>query len=160
ADYVDVARQPEGMAELLRLLKSPPPGTPPLAPPMLRHGDLLLAQTALLCRYLGERHGLAPADAAGRFHGEELQLTIAALVAEVHDTHHPIDVGQTYERQKEPARRRAAAFTESRIPKYLGYLERALGENEFLVGGALSYADLSLFQVLAGLEYAFPRAFA
>jgi glutathione S-transferase len=160
ASYDDVARQPHGMPKLMAMMKSPPLGTPPFVPPIVQHGDLVLSQTAVICRYLGERHGLVPSDAAGRFHVDQIQLTIADIVAEVHETHHPIDVAQYYDEQKEPARRRAAAFTGHRMPKYLGYFDRVLGDREFLVGDKLTYADLSLFQVLEGLAYAFPRAFA
>jgi glutathione S-transferase len=94
APYRDVARLPAaeggGVQALLALLRAPPPGTPPFAPPILQHGSLLIAQTALICRYLGERHGLTPDDPGGRLHVDQLQLTIADAVAEVHDTHHPI----------------------------------------------------------------------
>jgi glutathione S-transferase len=48
------------------------------------------------------------------------------------------------------------------MPKYLGYFERILaggGESGAgLAGALLTYADLSLFQVVRGLQYAFPRA--
>ena len=156
ASYVDVARQPGGMDEMMRLLKI----SPCYAPPMLRHGDLVLAQTATLCRYLGERHNLVPPAAGGRFLVDQLQLTIADLLDEAHDTHHPIDPMKYYEEQKEPARLRAAAFTGHRMPKYLGFFERTIGGREFLVGDALTYVDLSMFQMLEGLTYAFPKAFA
>jgi glutathione S-transferase len=156
ANYVDVARQPGGMDEMMRVLKS----SPCFAPPMLRHGELVLAETACLCRYVAERHNLVPSDAGARFRVDQLQLTITDLVKEAHDTHHPIDPSKYYDEQKEPARLRAAAFTGHRVPKYLGLFERVLGGREFLVGDALTYVDLSMFQVLAGLAYAFPKAFA
>ena len=48
------------------------------------------------------------------------------------------------------------------MPKYLGYFERILTSNPHgdsqTVGDALSYVDLSLFQLVEGLRYAFPRA--
>jgi glutathione S-transferase len=78
----------------------------------------------------------------------------------VHDTHHPIASSQYYEDQKKEAKKRAADFTATRIPKFYGYFSRVLGEREYLVGDRLTYADLSLFQVIEGLRYAFPRAAA
>jgi glutathione S-transferase len=156
ASYVDVARQPSGMDQMMRIVKS----SPCFAPPILAHGDLLISQTATICRYLGERHNLVPADAGGRFRVDQHQLTIADFVQEAHDTHHPLDPMEYYEKQKEPARLRAAAFTSHRMPKYLGFFERTLGGREFLVGDALTYVDLSMFQVVEGLAYAFPKAFA
>jgi glutathione S-transferase len=129
---------------------------------VLKHGDLVLAQTAAICHFLGRRHGLAPEDEAGSAHALELQLTIADLVDEVHDTHHPISPALYYDDQKPEAKRRAAHFVEERLPRFLGYFERVLrhGGGGVLVGTRLSHADLSLFQALEGLAYAFPRAFA
>ena len=164
AAYVDVARESEasGMGEpaLTRWLENEALANPPFAPPFLKAGKLVIAQTANILLFLGPRHGLAPRDEAGRLWTHQLQLTIADLVGEVHDTHHPIAAGLYYEDQRREARRRAAVFRDERLPKYLGYFERVLGRNPrghgFLAGNALSYADLSMFQVLAGLRYAFP----
>src|SRR5581483_3053374 len=160
ARYVDVARSKEagGVEAILRLLASTG-GVPPFAPPVLRDGALLIAQTALICRHLAERHGLAPKSAAARLQAEQLQLTLADLVAEAHDTHHPIGAGLYYEDQKPEAQRRAKTFREQRLPKFLGYFERVARGRGFLVGGRHSYVDLSMFQVLEGLDYAFPTAF-
>jgi len=132
----------------------------PFAPPFLKSGRLVIGQTANILLYLGPRHGLVPADAQSRFKAHQIQLTVADLVAEVHDTHHPIGVDLYYEDQKAEAKKRAAAFLRTRAPKFLGWFERVLvatGRKGFL-GGRLSYVDLSIFQVLSGLEYAFPRA--
>jgi len=120
---------------------------------------------ANICQFLAPRVGLAPADEPGRLAAHQLQLTIADLVGEVHDTHHPISIGRYYEDQKDAARERAAAFLEQRLARFLGYFERVLtrnreGDGQQLVGAAISYVDLSMFQVLEGLAYAFPRAFA
>ena len=162
ADYVDVARRKGGMARMTRLLQGRGAARPPLAPPFLRAGALLIGQTAAILMYLGERHGLAPANAAGRLWAHQLQLTIADLVQEVHDTHHPIASGLYYEDQRKEAASRTADFLKSRAPKYLGYFERVLSRNlsrsGHLLGARLSYPDLSLFQIVAGLRYAFPRA--
>ncbi len=171
APYVDAARGPKGLAAMLRLMD--PSGSArrpkargrsrgpiePFAPPFLKAGDLVIAQTATILAYLGARHGLAPEDEPGRLAAQQLQLTIADLVAEAHDTHHPIAGSLYYEDQKREAKRRSLDFVKARMPKYLGYLERVLAGNggAFLVGDALSYADLSSFQVLAGLEFAFPH---
>jgi glutathione S-transferase len=130
------------------------------APPVLRAGDLVIAQTALITRWLGEKHGLAPADERGRLAAATIALTIADLVAEAHDTHHPVAVDQTYEKQKAPAHERARSFRLHRIPKFVGYLEKILERSGDYLVGTPSYADLAAFQVVDGLDYAFPRAMA
>ncbi|MFC5462146.1 glutathione S-transferase [Massilia niabensis] len=155
-DYADVARGPGGVDAMMAALKEGP--TPAFAPPFLRAGGMTIGQTAAILMFLGERHGLAPQDTAGRLWTHQLQLTVADLVAEAHDTHHPLGAGLYYEDQKEEARRRAAQFTAERIPKFLNYFGHVLGEQDFLLGAQLTYADLSLFQVLEGLDYAFPNA--
>src|SRR4051812_29520605 len=160
-DYVDVARVPGREDELEAVLAGEREGVGPFAPPVLYAGSIVVAQTAAVTSFLGERHGLAPASDAGRLAALTIALTIADLVAETHDTHHPIAVDQRYESQKPAARDRAAAFRRARIPKFLGYLERNLERNGgVLVGSAISYADLAAFQVVEGLSYAFPRAMA
>ncbi|MBI1776458.1 MAG: glutathione S-transferase family protein [Proteobacteria bacterium] len=137
---------------------------PPLAPPFLKAGPLLIGQTAAILLYLGERHGLAPASAAGRLWTHQLQLTLADFLQEAHDTHHPIASRLYYEDQRTEAKRRAADFLAARAPKYLDYFEGVLALNRagdrHLVGARLTYPDLSLFQIVAGLRYAFPRAMA
>ena len=157
-DYEDVARGPGGVDALMAALKEGP--TPAFAPPFLRAGGMTIGQTAAILMFLGERHGLAPQDTAGRLWTHQLQLTIADLVGEAHDTHHPVGSSLYYDDQKEEARRRAADFTAARIPKFFNYFGHVLGEREFLAGAMLTYADLSLFQVLEGLDYAFPKATA
>ena len=159
ADYVDVARKPGGMNKMLALMEDKLPARPPFAPPFLKCGRLVIAQTANILQYLGPRLGLAPADEAGRLWAHQLQLTIADFVLEAHDTHHPIGVGLYYEEQKPESRRRAKEFRTERMPKFLGYFEGVLAKNRGRAAGrSLSYVDLSLFQVVAGLRYAFPRA--
>jgi glutathione S-transferase len=134
----------------------------PFAPPFLEVDGIVLAQTAAILAFLGPRLHLVPDDEESRLHANQLALTIADLVAEVHDTHHPIAGALYYADQKPEAARRSAAFVRDRIPKYLGYLERVLGRagGEHFLGSATSYVDLSMFQVIAGLRYAFPRAMA
>ncbi|CAI07220.1 glutathione S-transferase [Aromatoleum aromaticum] len=165
ADYVDVARLPEengtGLPALLRLLGGESLEHVPFAPPFLKAGDLVIGQTANILLYLGPRLRLAPKTEAGRHWAHQLQLTIADLVGEIHDTHHPIASSLYYEDQKPEALRRAKDFTKNRLPKFLGYFEQVRAQNSFrsgyLVGDTLSYVDLSMFQVVAGLRYAFPR---
>jgi glutathione S-transferase len=159
APYVDVARGPGGVAAMTKRMRAPAP-LEPFAPPFLRSGRLLIAQTANILLFLGARHGLAPRDDAGRLRANQLQLTIADLVSEAHDVHHPISGGLYYEDQKPEAKRAAASFIAERIPKFFRYFERVLAKNggRYMVGRATSYVDLSMFQVIAGLRYAFPRA--
>jgi len=164
AEYVDVARGRGGVAAMQQVMDGSAVAHPPFAPPFLKDGDVLLAQTANILLYLGHRHGLAPREEAGRLWAHQLQLTIADVVDEAHDTHHPIASSLYYEDQKREARRRAADFIGNRVPKYLGYFERVLERNpqgeRHLIGRRVSYCDLSLFQLVAGLRYAFPRAMA
>jgi glutathione S-transferase len=161
--YVDVAREPGGDERLEAVLAGEHDGVLPFALPVLYAGPIVVAQTVAITSFLGARHGLAPAlgDERGRLGALTIALTIADLVTEVHDTHHPITVEDRYETQKAAARQRAATFRDARLPKFLGYLERNLERNgEVLVGSAVSYADLAAFQVVEGLAYAFPRAMA
>jgi len=164
AEYVDVAREPGGDSVLARMMDGEGGGQPPFAPPFLKAGRLVIGQTANILLYLGQHLDLAPKEEAGRLWAHQLQLTIADLVDEVHDTHHPIASSLYYEDQRPEAKRRTADFLTSRAPKYLGYFERILARNktgdEYLVEANLTYPDLSLFQVVAGLRYAFPRAMA
>ncbi|HEX3918862.1 MAG TPA: glutathione S-transferase [Caulobacteraceae bacterium] len=163
-EYVDVARGPEseggGPRALVAVLETLTP--PPFAPPVLVADDVVVSQTSNILLFLGLRHGLAPDDAAGRLWVNQLQLTLADVVDEAHNAHHPIAGSLYYEDQKAEAKRAAERFIQERIPKYLGYFERVLkggGETGAgLAGAVLCYADLSLFQVIRGLEYAFPNA--
>jgi len=158
ADYVDVAREAGGEGAMMRLLDGEAVERPPFAPPYLKAGRMLIGQTANILLYLGSRHDLAPVSEAGRLWAHQLQLTIADLVDEAHDTHHPIASSLYYEDQRPEAQRRTSDFLKSRVPKYLGYFEKVLARGGHLIGARLSYPDLSLFQVVAGLRYAFPRA--
>jgi glutathione S-transferase len=159
-DYVDVARRSGGMAAMMRFMESDRVKQPPFAPPFLKAGKLVIAQTANILLYLGGRHGLAPSAEAGRLWAHQLQLTVTDLVAEVHDTHHPIATDLYYEDQRAAAKKRSHHFRQSRIPKYLGYFEDVLARNggRFLIGGRLTYPDLSMFQIVEGFRYAFPKA--
>ena len=162
ADYVDVAREPKGMAAMMRFMESRSIKNPPFAPPFLKAGKLVIAQTANILFFLGPRLGLAPKNEPGRLWAHQLQLTIADWVAETHDTHHPISGSLYYEDQKREAKRRAADFTAERMPKFFDYFEGILQRNSkgngFLLGRPFSYVDLSLFQMIEGLRYAFPKA--
>jgi glutathione S-transferase len=168
ADYVDVARLPnrggKGMAAMMHLLENRRLDLPPFAPPFLKAGKLVIGQTANILLFLGPRLDLVAKNEARRLWAHQLQLTIADWVAEAHDVHHPISGGLYYEEQKREAKRRAEDFRRERVPKYLDYFEQVLKRNpkggDYLLGKAASYVDLSLFQVIAGLRYAFPRAMA
>ncbi len=165
AAYEDVAREPEprgGSAALVSFLYGKGEGWPVFAPPILEVEGQLIAQTPAIAAFLGERHGLVPDDPIHRAHALQLMLTIGDVVTEVHDTHHPISSALTYEDQREVARERATAFLDGRMAKWLTYFETVLARERgtFLVGRAHSYPDLALANLLEGLEYAFPRAFA
>ena len=165
ADYIDIARDPKGedeaVAVLMAALESESLTHPPFAPPFLKDGDIIIGQTAAILLYLGDRHALAPKDPVQRLWVNQIQLTIADLVGEAHDVHHPLGGSFYYEDQKPEALRRAKLFREERIPKFLSWFERILERNSegdtYLAGNAVSYADLSLFQTVEGLLYAFPR---
>ena len=157
AAYVDVARESAGTPEMMRMMEEG--DTPPFAPPFLKAGKLVIGQTANILLYLGARHGLAPKTEAGKLWVHQLQLTISDLVLEIHDTHHPLGPSLYYEDQKAPAKRRSEDFWKERVPKYLGYFERVLKENggAYVTGRRVTYVDLSLFQIVEGLRYAFPK---
>jgi glutathione S-transferase len=158
ADYDDVARGARGMAAMMRLMEADA-GRPPFAPPFVKAGKLLIGQTANILFYLGSRHGLAPKAEAGKLWVHQLQLTVTDFVLEVHDTHHPLGPSLYYEEQIAPAKKRTEEFWKERVPKYLGYFEGLLESNggSYLTGRRLTYADLSLFQIVEGLRYAFPK---
>lgn len=165
AEYIDVTREKErggGTDRMMKIIQSRSDPLIPFAPPFLVDGELLIPHVANILLYLGPKLGLSPADDAQRFVANGLQLTIADLVAEAHDTHHPIAGSLYYEDQKEEAKARAAEFIVYRIPMFLGYFERVLNQNpagpDHPVGDGLTYVDLSLFQVVEGLRYAFPKA--
>ena len=162
ADYVDIARRPRGMAKMMRFLESRAVKRPPFAPPFLKAGKLVIGQTANILLFLGPRLRLAPKDEASRLWAHQLHLTIADWVAEIHDTHHPIASSLYYEDQKREAKRRAENFRNERLLKFMNYFEQALKRNgsQYLVGKTVSYVDLSIFQMIEGLRYAFPRAMA
>jgi glutathione S-transferase len=167
AQYRDVAREPKrggGVPALMRFLAGQTIERPPFAPPFLRAGRLTIGQTANILQFLGTRHGLAPKDEGGRLWIHQLQLTLADFLVEIHDTHHPVSGNLYFEEQKKEARRRSADFLKYRLPKFLGYFEGLLARHargaRYLSGARLTYADLSMFQIIAGLSYAFPRAMA
>jgi glutathione S-transferase len=156
--YRDIALTENGDEKMMAQMKAET-HTPPFAPPFLKAGKLTLAQTANILLFLGERHGLAPKALAGRYWVHQLQLTLADLVAEVHDAHHPIAGSLYYEDQKAEAAKRSKNLREERLPKYLGYFDCILARSsgDWLAAKRLSYADLSLFHVIEGLRYAFPN---
>ncbi|GGB01625.1 glutathione S-transferase [Brucella endophytica] len=162
ASYVDIAREPGGTAAMMEIMESRDEPYIPFAPPFLRDGDVIVSQVANILQYLGPKLGLSPEDAKLRYFAHGLQLTITDFLAEIHNTHHPIAVSLYYEDQKDAAKAYSASFLKERLPKFLGYFERVAQQNphgsKHIIGNRLSYVDLSLFQVIEGLRYAFPRA--
>jgi len=160
AAYDDVARSKTGMDKMMAMMNGGADKRPPFAPPFLKAGKLVIAQAAEILFYLGPRLKLAPGDEAGRLWLHQLQLTITDFVKEIHDTHHPIAGSLYYEDQKPEAKKFTHYFLKERVPKYLGYFETVLNKSggPYLLGRKFSYVDLSLFQLIAGLRYAFPNA--
>jgi glutathione S-transferase len=161
--YLDKGRTSAGSQAMMEYLKgSHGHDQMPFAPPFLKDGNLIISHVANILFYLGPKLGLVPEDEASRHLANGLQLTITDLVAEAHDTHHPISTGDYYEKQKAEAKARSTAFIRDRIPKFLGYFERIIAENRaksgFSIGKGITYVDTSLFQVMEGLAYAFPKA--
>jgi glutathione S-transferase len=160
AAYDDVARKDAGMDKMMAMMKGQGEKRPPFAPPFLKSGRLVIAQVANILFYLGPRLKLAPRAEADRHWLHALQLTVTDFVKEVHDTHHPIATGLYYEDQKPEAKQYAQSFLKERVPKYLGYFEKVIEKSggPFVLGRKVSYIDLSLFQLIEGLRYAFPKA--
>jgi len=168
ARYQDVAVLPKsrggGVEAIVRMLEARGNPRPPFAPPLLKAGRRVIAQTPNILLFLGERLRLAPRDDSGKLWTHQLQLTILDLYLEVFHTHHPLGDGYAYEEQKREAARRTKDFLAVRLPKFLGYFERVLRLNRtrgpWMVGSHVTYADLSMAEVIAGLQYAFPRSSA
>ena len=159
--YRDIARETDGMSLLLEILENQGIRNPPYAPPFMKAGDLILGQTANILLYLGDHHSISLPDETGRLWVHQLQLTMSDFISEIHDTHHPVAGELYYEDQRDEALRRSGNFIANRLPKYLGYFEKVINNNpgeNYLAGSTITYADLSMFQIIAGLRYAFPRA--
>ena len=146
-------------------------GNPPaFAPPALRilgegkeGKTLVLYQTPAILSYLGDKLGLAGEDEVEKHWILSHTLTALDLNNEAHDTHHPVAVAKYYEDQKEEALKKATDFRENRLPKFFSFFERVLkgndenGQGKYLVGSKLSYADTTVWHVLNGLKFAFPK---
>jgi len=160
AAYDDGARGKGGMDKMMAMMKGAGEKKPPFAPPFLKSGKIVIAQVANILFYLGPRLNLAPKDEGQRLWLNALQLTVTDFVKEVHDTHHPVATGLYYEDQKPEAQRYAEGFLGERTPKYLGYFERVIDKSggPYVLGRKISYGDLSLFQLVEGMRYAFPKA--
>jgi len=162
--YIDVGRV-EGFEKVREFVFVREEGFPVAAAPVIQRGDIILSQTMNICLFLAEKYGLLPTGDTEYYLANQLALTLADFVQEIHDVHHPISISLYYEDQKTEAIKRAKFFCELRIPKFLAYLEKILESNlssqgKSLIGPSFSYVDLILFQVVSGLEYAFPRNIA
>jgi glutathione S-transferase len=160
ADYVDVAREPGGTEKMTRFMQDASVAHPQFAPPFLKHGEVVVGQTANILLYLGGRLGLAPEDEPGRLWAHQIQLTISDLVQAIQHTHHPIAHGAYYEEQKAESLAYTRHFFEHRVPKFFGYFERVLGGRQHMVGERLTYVDTSMFFLIGGLRFAFPKRMA
>ena len=160
ASYDDVARRKGGMDRMMAMMQGPREKRPPFAPPFLKAGKLVIAQVADILFYLGPRLKLSPRAEADRLWLHQLQLTVTDFVKEIHDTHHPLGSSLYYEDAKPEAKRFTKNFLAARAPKYLGYFERAIEKSggPYVLGRKVTYVDLSLFQLIEGLRYAFPKA--
>ncbi|HZP69341.1 MAG TPA: glutathione S-transferase [Pseudolabrys sp.] len=160
AAYEDVARKPGGSDRMFAMMAGRGDKHPPFAPPFLKAGKLVIAQVANILFYLGPRLKLGPRDEAGRLWLHQLQLTVTDFVKEIHDTHHPVGSGLYYEDQRPEAKRYTGHFLDERMPKYLSYFEMVLSKSggPYLLGRRATYIDLSIFQLVEGLRYAFPTA--
>ena len=166
ASYVDVAREQKTEDErrnvIIDKLQDKSLKWPPFAPPFLIDGEIIIAQAANILHYLGPKISLVPEASSGCIFAHQIQLTITDFLMEVHDTHHPISNALYYEDQIEESKRRSEGFIKNRIPKHLAYYENILQNNPthsgWLIGSDLTYPDLSVFQIVAGLRYAFPNA--
>jgi glutathione S-transferase len=158
ADYVDVARvRRSGVDTMIGMMRRGRGRRSPYAPPFLKSGKLVIAQAALILHHLGPRLGLVPRSEADRLWAHQLQLTITDFVKEIHDTHHPISSALYYEQQRGAAKQYTRAFWQHRVPKMLGYFESVVARGPYVFGRKASYVDLSLFQIVDGLRYAFPK---
>lgn len=160
AAYDDVARKSGGMDRMMAMMRGGRDRHLPFAPPFLKAGKLVIAQVANILFYLGPRLKLGPREEAGRLWLHQLQLTVTDFVKEIHDTHHPVGSGLYYEDQKPEAKRYSDNFIDERAPKYLDYFETVLDKSggPYLLGRKATYIDLSIFQLIEGLRYAFPQA--
>ncbi|UKZ79166.1 hypothetical protein TrVFT333_006916 [Trichoderma virens FT-333] len=148
--YIDTAKGDNAVPTTLSYMDSSNLGdekNPPVfAPPVLKHGELVINQLSNILLYLAPKLGLGPASGDGVYHLNSIALTILdGLCVEVHDTHHPIATHKYYEDQKEEAKLRAKAFREERLPKYLTYVQRLLD------------AKTSGEGCLDGTKFAFPQ---
>lgn len=166
AEYMDVAREPgrgRGPEAVARFIQNASVRHPPFAQPFLKAGRRVIGQTANILLYIGPKLGLAPKAQAERLWAHQLQLTIADLLKEIQDTHHPVAHGLYYEDQKAEALTYTRHFLAERLRKFLGYFERVLGGADghvYMVDNTLTYVDLSIFQLLEGLRFSFPRTMA
>ncbi|MGH6613943.1 glutathione S-transferase [Sphingomonas sp.] len=160
-EYEDCARGEDGEERLIADMEARK-GRAPFAPPYLETDGLVIAQVADILLYLGDRHDLVPSAAADRYWIHQIQLTVTDLVAEVHNVHHPVDMRAYYHDQKPEAARAAKQFRDGRMPKFLGWFEEALTANpgDWLIDDRWTCADTSLFQIVEGLRYMFPRRMA
>ena len=135
----------------------------PFAPPFLRDGGVIVSHAAAILLYPGRADRTRANRRRTGAYGRTRYRAITDIVAEVYNSHHPIDADKWFHEQKDAAIARAAVFRRDRMPKYsFGWFERLLAANpagvDHLVGGFVTYADLSLFQLVEGLRFAFPLA--
>tara|TARA_A100001391_G_scaffold7621_5_gene4898 strand:+ start:10017 stop:10736 length:720 start_codon:yes stop_codon:yes gene_type:complete len=163
-EYEDVARTDgaDALVEDLHARGGEEGGIRPFAPPYLVDDDVVIGQTALILLYLSDKEGLGSGDLATDLKLMQVQMDIADLVEEIHGSHHPIAPSLYYADQMDAAFEKAADLRATRIPKYLIHFDNALAANggPFMLGDQWSHVDTSLFQLMEGLDYAFPNYMA
>ncbi|KAJ1536472.1 hypothetical protein HK405_015213 [Cladochytrium tenue] len=181
--YVDVARDAgdRGPGLLLSTMQavaaaSPASATPrPFAPPFIEAipaaagavgetGPLrYVSHVAVVLQHLATRlpGRLCPEQMMEQ--ALQLQLTITDLVKEVHDCHHPVASALYFHDQRDEAIMHTREFLKTRPQKFLAYFEAlapapGASAGPFVFGSSISYVDTSVFQVVEGLRYMFPKA--
>lgn len=136
--------------------------------PVIEHGDIVLSQTPVICRYLGKKldHGrLYPKTEKDRLQAEVLMAGVVDVVEEGCRAWHPIDYNATYDSQKEQAKPFIEYYKKKRLPRWLDFFETTLKDNYsengelVFVGKQISWVDLCIFHFVDGNMLECPELF-